>query len=94
MGWAAWKGVSFPYLDVAKKSWVPSGGLWKDLKREEVELNDIGGPFQLPDSLQTCTRPGSLKEGVPSGFWLCSAHISSYHHWSLALDLLTASLLV
>lgn len=41
--WAPWKAVSFPYLEVAKKSWMPSGGLWKDLKRWEVELNDIQG---------------------------------------------------
>lgn len=43
MEWAPWKAVSFPYLEVAKKSWMPSGGLWKDLKRWEVELNDVQG---------------------------------------------------
>lgn len=50
--------------------------------------------FQLQDSLQTGTRPGSLSVGVLSGLRVCSAHLSSYHHWSLALNPLTPSLLV
>lgn len=42
--------------------------------------------FQLQDPPQTCTRPGSLRVGVLSGLRVCSAHLSSYHRWSLALD--------
>lgn len=50
--------------------------------------------FQLQDPPQTCTRPGSLRVGVLSGLRVCSAHLSSYHQWSLALDPRTPSLLV
>lgn len=48
--------------------------------------------FQLQDSPQTCTRSGSLRVRVLSGLRVCSAHLSSYHHRSLALDPLTPSL--
>lgn len=50
--------------------------------------------FQLQDPPQTCTRPGSLRVGVLSGLRVCSAHLPSYHRWSLALDPPTPSLLV
>lgn len=50
--------------------------------------------FQLRDSLPTCTGPGSLRVGVLSGLRVCSVHLSSYHHWSLALDLLPPCLSV